>query len=183
MKVGITLSGVNPRFRVAAARAAEEVGFESVWLPEHLVFPMLMHRSPQAGHDVFVSLAMIAGGTTSVRVGTNVYNIGLRHPFVVARAVATLDELSDGRFEFGIGASWLEEEWTATGLDFSTRGARVDETISVCTRLWSEDVVEHHGRFFDFDPVAFNPKPRQRPHPAFIIGGDGPQPSATCGFP
>jgi alkanesulfonate monooxygenase SsuD/methylene tetrahydromethanopterin reductase-like flavin-dependent oxidoreductase (luciferase family) len=103
-----------------------------------------------------------------------VYNIGLRHPFVVARAVTTLDVLSGGRLEFGIGASWLKAEWDALGLDFATRGRRVDESIAVCQRLWSEEVVEHHGEFFDFGPVMFEPKPVQSPWPALHIGGDGP---------
>ena len=111
--------------------------------------------------------------TEKVRLGTNVYNIGLRHPFVTARAIATLDVISRGRVEFGIGASWLEEEWEVTGLDFHTRGRRVDETIDICRRLWAEDVVEHHGEFFDFAPVMFNPKPVQQPQPQLLIGGDG----------
>ena len=82
--------------------------------------------------------------------------------------------VSGGRLDFGIGASWLRGEWDAVGLDFDTRGARVDEAIEVCRRLWSEPVVEHHGRFFDFDPVMFEPKPVQRPGPRLHIGGDGP---------
>jgi probable F420-dependent oxidoreductase len=98
----------------------------------------------------------------------------LRHPFVVARAVATLDVISGGRVEFGIGASWLQAEWEAVGLDFATRGRRVDESIEVCRRLWSEDVVEHHGEFFDFGPVMFEPKPTHAPWPPLHIGGDGP---------
>ena len=120
-----------------------------------------------------MSLAAIAATTKNVRLGTDVYNIGLRHPFVTARAIATLDVLSGGRVEFGIGASWLQEEWDATGLDFATRGRRVDETIEICQRLWSEDVIEHHGEFFDFEPVMFNPKPLQQPQPRLLIGGDG----------
>ena len=185
MRIGLALSGINPKFRIAAAQSAEEVGFESVWLPEHLVFPVAMSKSPRSDehhppmapetptYDVFVSLAMIAATTERIRLGTNVYNIGLRHPFVVARAVATLDALSNGRMEFGIGSSWLEEEWTAAGLDFSARGRRIDESIEVCLKLWSEEVIEYHGEIFDFDQVAFNPKPHQRPHPSLIIGGDG----------
>ena len=106
-----------------------------------------------------------------IRLGTHVYNIGLRHPFVTARAVATLDVFSGGRVEFGIGASWLEEEWDAMQLDFATRGRRVDEAIDICRRLWSEDVVEHHGEFFDFQPVMFKPKPIQQPIP-IVVGGD-----------
>jgi probable F420-dependent oxidoreductase len=186
MEIGVMLAGVNVKFWTAAAQAAEEAGFESVWLPEHLVFPVAMQGSPHAGEvhppippqtpafDALMALAAIAATTKHVRLGTNVYNIGLRHPFVTARAIATLDVLSAGRVEFGIGASWLEEEWEVTGLDFATRGRRVDETIDICRRLWSEDVVEHHGEFFDFGPVMFNPKPVQQPQPHLVIGGDGP---------
>lgn len=185
MKIGVMLAGVNVKFWTTAAQAAEEAGFESVWLPEHLVFPVEMQGSPHAGEshppippqtpafDALMALAAIAATTKNVRLGTNVYNIGLRHPFVTARAIATLDVLSQGRVEFGIGASWLEEEWEVTGLDFATRGRRVDETIEICRRLWSEDVVEHHGEFFDFGPVMFNPKPVQQPQPHLVIGGDG----------
>jgi probable F420-dependent oxidoreductase len=185
MKIGVQVAGINPKFWTAAAQAADEAGFESVWLPEHLVFPVEMKGSPHAGEahppipsntpafDALLSLAAIASTTKSLRLGTNVYNIGLRHPFVTARAVATLDVLSGGRVEFGIGSSWLEEEWDATGLDFATRGRRVDETIEICRRLWTEDVIEHHGEFFDFDAVMFNPKPVQQPQPSLLVGGDG----------
>jgi probable F420-dependent oxidoreductase len=101
-----------------------------------------------------------------------VYNLGLRHPFVAARGVATLDIVSGGRVEFGVGASWLEQEWDAVGLDFATRGRRVDEAIDVCSRLWTEPVVEHHGEFFDFAEVAFEPKPVQQPRPPVLVGGE-----------
>jgi probable F420-dependent oxidoreductase len=185
MKIGVQLAGMNPKFWTAGATAADEAGFESVWLPEHLVFPMKISGSPHTGHaespvqpstpafDALLSLAAIAATTTDIRLGTNVYNIGLRHPFVTARAITTLDVLSGGRVEFGIGSSWLEEEWDATGLDFSTRGRRVDEAIDICRMLWSDEVIEFHGEFFDFDPVMFNPKPLQQPQPSLLIGGDG----------
>jgi probable F420-dependent oxidoreductase len=124
--------------------------------------------------DALVYLAWLAGRTERIRFGTQVYNIGLRHPFITARAVTTLDNVSGGRFDFGIGASWLRSEWEAVGLDFDTRGARVDECLEVCRRLWSEPEVEHHGTFFDFAAVAFEPKPVQRPWPPLHIGGDGP---------
>ena len=84
----------------------------------------------------------------------------------------TVDLLSGGRFEFGIGASWLEEEWRATGLDFATRGRRVDEAIEVCKRLWTEATVTHHGEFFSFDEVVFEPKPVQQPRPPILVGGE-----------
>jgi probable F420-dependent oxidoreductase len=181
---GIHLGRVNPRFWGDVAEAADRLGFESVWVPEHLVVPLDADGSPHEGSDhppipsdvpIFDALNVLsnmAARTTRLRLGTHVYNIGLRHPFVTARAAATLDWLSDGRLSFGIGSSWLRSEWDAVGLDFDTRGARVDEAIDVCRRLWTEDVVEHHGRFFDFGPTAFEPKPVQQPLD-LQIGGDG----------
>lgn len=186
MKVGISFMPVNPRFWVDTAMAAEQAGFESVWLPEHLVLPVEMSGSPHTGHaeppipasmpafDVWVGLGMIAARTSTLRLGTHVYNIGLRHPFVTARAITTLDKLSGGRVELGIGASWLREEWEATGLDFDSRGRRVNEIIEICKRLWTEEVIEHKGEFFEFKPVMFEPKPAQEGGPPIIVGGDSP---------
>ena len=186
MKFALSLGVLNPSAWVAVTEEADRLGFDSVWIPEHLVLPVDMGGSPHDGQDhppippdvpVFdplVYLAYLAARTERIRFGTQVYNIGLRHPFSTARAAATLDIVSMGRLDFGIGASWLRGEWEAVGLDFDSRGARVDEAIDVCRRLWSEDTVEHHGRFFDFAPVMFEPKPVQRPGPPLHIGGDGP---------
>ncbi|WP_184890709.1 TIGR03619 family F420-dependent LLM class oxidoreductase [Actinomadura livida] len=185
MEFGVQLGAVSPRLWGEVAEEAERLGFESVWLPEHLVLPVEVAGSPHrdAEHpplrpdvpvfDALGVLSHLAARTARLRLGTCVYNIGLRHPFVTARAAATVDVLSGGRLAFGVGASWLRSEWEAVGLDFDRRGARVDEAIAVCRRLWSEDVVEHHGEFFGFGPVAFEPKPVQRPGPALHIGGDG----------
>lgn len=185
IKIGLSLGVLNPGLWKEAAQAADRLGFESVWLPEHLVLPVAMSGSPVRGSDhppippatpvfdPFVYLSMLAGCTERIRFGTQVFNIGLRHPFTTARAVATLDIVSHGRVEFGVGASWLEAEWRATGLDFATRGTRVDEAIEICRRLWTEPEIEHHGRHFDFPPVMFEPKPVQSPMPLHI-GGDGP---------
>lgn len=185
MKIGISLGMVRPSLWVELTREADRCGYESVWIPEHLVLPVHATGSPHRGadhppippdipvFDVFGYLCYLAGQTEQIHFGTQVYNIGLRHPFVVARAAATLDVVSGGRTEFGIGASWLRQEWEAVGLDFDTRGRRVDEAIGVCRRLWTEEVVEHHGEFFDFGPVMFEPKPVQGPLPLHI-GGDGP---------
>src|SRR5262249_56692621 len=101
---------------------------------------------------------------------TNVFTIGLRHPFVTARALITADLVSGGRVEFGIGASWLSEEWQAMELPFGTRTRRVDESIEIIRRLFDEDVVEHEGEFFHFQPVGFQPKPVHGSIP-FHIGG------------
>ncbi|HSA49310.1 MAG TPA: LLM class flavin-dependent oxidoreductase, partial [Yinghuangia sp.] len=91
-----------------------------------------------------------------------------------ARAAVTVDMRSGGRLSLGVGVGWLRAEWDAVGLDFDRRGARVDEALAVCRRLWSEPVVEHHGEFFDFGPVAFEPKPVRPGGPDVHIGGDGP---------
>ena len=184
MKIAVSLGDVHPARWREVAELADDLGYESLWVPEHLVFPVTMAGSPRAGHDhppvpsdtpvfdAFAYLAYLAGRTRRIRLGTHVYNIGLRHPFVSARAAATLDIVSDGRFEFGVGASWLREEWDAAGLDFATRGARVDDVLSICGKLWRDPVVEHHSQFFDFEPVAFEPKPLRpiRIH----VGGDSP---------
>lgn len=184
MKFGVDLGRLNPARFVECTLAAERLGFESVWLPEHLVLTENMTRSPRTGEhhppvpattpvfDAFAYLCFLAGKTERIRLGTAVYNLGLRHPFVAARAVQTLDVVSQGRSEFGIGASWLEEEWVAAQLDFRTRGLRVDEAIDVCKRLWSESSVSHHGRFFEFEEVVFEPKCVQRPWPPILVGGE-----------
>ena len=184
MKFGIALGRLNPAFFETCSVEADRLGYESVWLPEHLVFTTRMSRSPHPGEehppvppttpifDAFAYLSYLAGRTDRVRLGTHVYNLGLRHPFVAARAVQTLDIVSGGRLEFGVGASWLEEEWDAAELDFHTRGRRVDEALVVCQRLWTEDEVSHHGEFFSFDGVVFEPKPVQRPRPPILVGGE-----------
>jgi len=184
VKFGIALGRLNPAFFLEVTLEAERLGFESVWLSEHLVFPVDMEGSPHPGQehppvppstpvfDAFAYLAFLAGRTRRIRLGTNVYLLGLRHPFAAARAVQTLDVVSGGRAEVGVGAGWLRSEWTAAGLDPHTRGRRLDEALAVCRRLWTEEVVEHHGAFFDFGPVMFEPKPVQKPHPPIHVGGE-----------
>ena len=151
MRFGVALGAMHPTMFVEAAEAADELGFESVWFPEHLVLPVHMAGSPFAGaehppvppstpvYDAFAYLALIAGRTTRLRLGTHVYNLALRHPFVAARAVQTVDVVSRGRLEVGVGAGWLRAEWEAAGLDFDSRGARLDEALAVCIALWTEE--------------------------------------------
>ncbi|HEU5300958.1 MAG TPA: TIGR03619 family F420-dependent LLM class oxidoreductase [Acidimicrobiia bacterium] len=184
MKFGIALGRLNPAFFVDVTLEAERLGFESVWLPEHLIFTTKMSRSPHPGEthppvppetpifDAFSYLSYLAGVTERVRLGTHVYNLGLRHPFVAARAVQTLDIVSGGRVEFGIGASWLEEEWVAAELNFATRGRRVDEALEVCKRLWTEADVSFDGEFFSFEGAVFEPKCVQSPYPPVLVGGE-----------
>jgi probable F420-dependent oxidoreductase len=177
----------GPRRWGDVARAAEAAGFESVWVPEHLIMPVTMTGEPNSPHegeppisastpafDPWVQIATMAAHTSTLRFGTNVYNIGLRHPIITARAVTTVDAVSGGRLEFGVGASWLSQEWQAMELPFGTRGGRVDETIRIIQRLYTEEVIEHEGEFFRFQPVGFLPKPVQQPWPPMHIGGDSP---------
>jgi probable F420-dependent oxidoreductase len=184
VKFGVAMR-VRYSMHADVAQAAEDLGFESVWFPEHLVWPMdFGGHSPYAdGHppvdpriptyDALAWMGTVAVATRSIRLGTYVYNIALRSPFVSARAVQTLDVISEGRVDFGIGAGWNEAEYTAVGVDFATRGRRVNESIDVCRKLWANDVVTHDGEFFGFGPVAFEPKPPQGLVPIHI-GGETP---------
>ena len=183
MHFGIPLARLNPRGWLDATRLADELGFESVWMAEHLVLPLEMRGqlipgeehppiSPQTPvYDAVAYLCHLAAITERIRLGTFVYLLGIRHPFVGARAFATLDVVSGGRAIVGVGAGWMTTEWDAVGLDPKTRGRRLDEAIDVCRRLWSEDIVEHHGRVYDFGPVMFEPKPVQQPLPV-LVGGE-----------
>jgi probable F420-dependent oxidoreductase len=187
MKFGLALFGLSPRHYATVAAAAEQHGFESVWIPEHLVFPAEMPATypyTDAGFppvtpatplfDPWVVLGSIASVTERVRLGTQIYVLPLRHPLATARSVVTLDRLSGGRVTLGIGVGWLEEEFDALGQSFHDRGRRTDEILGLLRRLWTEETVEHHGEHFDFGPVRFEPKPVQKPGPPIEIGGASP---------
>ncbi|HZR84066.1 MAG TPA: TIGR03619 family F420-dependent LLM class oxidoreductase [Candidatus Binatia bacterium] len=185
MKVGIPLFMLRPAQLVPVARLAEELGFESVWVPEHLVFPAeFRSRYPYTETgvppvrpatpllDPLLVLAQVAGATSRIRLGTNIYLLPLRHPVVAARLVTTLDVLSSGRLSFGVGTGWLAEEFEAVGISFADRGAMTRECVRAMKALWSADEPEHHGHFFSFGPVKFEPKPVQKPHPPILFGGE-----------
>lgn len=184
MKFGVTLSHTHVDIWTDAAVAADELGWESVWLPDHLVFPLDMAGTPYADggappvppttplFDAPAYLTHLAAHTTAVRLGTFVYLLALRHPLIAARGFATADHLSGGRVSVGVGAGWLEGEWRAAGLDPSTRGARLDEAIEVTRRLWRDEVIEHDGAFWSWDPVRFDPKPPQPGGPPILVGGE-----------
>lgn len=185
MKIGVPLFLLRQPRLVPVAQCAERLGFESVWVPEHLVFPVrITSRYPytpdgvppisvDAPHfDPFIVLTAIAASTSRVRLGTNVYILPLRHPLVTARAAVSVDVFSGGRLTFGVGLGWLEEEFTAAGVDFQTRGARTRECVRALRALWTEPEPAFHGRFFDFGPLKFEPKPVQKPHPPIVFGGE-----------
>jgi probable F420-dependent oxidoreductase len=167
------------------AARAEALGFESVWVPEHLVFPTrFASRYPYSADgvppvtvdmpllDPLLILAHLAAVTSRIRLGTNIYVLPLRHPIATARLAVTLDVLSCGRFSLGIGVGWLAEEFRAVGVDFETRGGRTREAVRVMKALFTEPEPAFRGRYFAFDPVRFEPKPVQKPHPPFIFGGE-----------
>jgi probable F420-dependent oxidoreductase len=183
MKIGVPLFLLRPENMAAIAQQAETLGFESVWLPEHLVFPTVIEsRYPYAAAppinpatpllDPMVLLAQVAAVTSRIRLGTNIYILPLRHPLTTARMGVTLDIVSNGRLTFGVGAGWLREEFDAVGIDFESRGARLREGVRILRSLWTESEPEFHGKFYSFGPVKFEPKPVQKPHPPIVFGGE-----------
>lgn len=184
MKFGSHIMGLSLRHIPEVAQAFELNGMDSVWVPEHLVFPATIpptYPYTESGYpaitpdtpsyDPWAVLSFIAASTTKMRLGTNIYILPLRHPLQTARSVVTVDRLSGGRVILGAGVGWLEEEFDYVGMPFKTRGKRADATIEVLRRLWSDDVIEVHDEHFDFGPVKFQPKPVQRPSIPIHIGG------------
>jgi probable F420-dependent oxidoreductase len=182
---GISLLRVAPGLWQDVAQEAEQLGFESVWMSDHLVLPAeidashypdgkLPIRPETPVFDVLVYLAALAARTTTLRLGTFIYQLGLRDPLVAARAVATLDVVSDGRVELGIGAGWMPDEWAAAGIDFASRGRRLDEALAACRTLWTDPVPRHEGEFFRFPRVRFEPKPVQDELPIHVGGESAP---------
>ncbi len=167
---------------VALARALEERGFESLFLCEHTHIPV-SRRSPFPGggelpkryihtHDPFVALSFVAAATSTLKIGTGICLITQRDPIVTAKAVASLDTLSGGRFIFGIGGGWNVEEMENHGTRYETRFKLLRERILAMQALWRDEEAEFHGEMVDFDPVWCLPKPVQRPHPPVLLGGE-----------
>lgn len=184
LKLGITLGQLNPKHWLDVTVAADRLGIESVWAAEHLVFPLEVRGQLVPGEEhppvpptvpileACAYLSHLAALTAQIRLGTFVYLLGIRHPFISARGFATLDVVSGGRAICGVGAGWLTTEWEAIGLDPSTRGQRLDEAIGLVRRLWTEPVIESSGPHFPFPQVAFEPKPVQHGGPPIHVGGE-----------
>jgi probable F420-dependent oxidoreductase len=163
------------------ARAAEERGFESLWVPEHTHIPT-SRRSPFAGGelpeqykhtlDPFVSLTAAAMVTTRLKVGTGICLVIERDTITTAKSVASVDHVSNGRFLFGVGGGWNREEMEHHGTDFPTRFKRLEEQIRAMKAIWTKDVAEYHGKYVTFDPIWAWPKPIQKPHPPVVFGGE-----------
>jgi probable F420-dependent oxidoreductase len=152
----------------AYARQAEESGFDSLWVIEHLLAAPALYAV--AWHDPFTVLAHVAAVTERAKLGTAIIVLPLRHPAIVAREVISLDYLSGGRFIFGVGTGWDEKEFATVGVPLKERGPRLDEGLAVIRRLLTEESVTHHGRFYTLDDVSMAPRPQQ-PVPVWIAGG------------
>ena len=166
------------------AQALEARGFESMWAPEHSHIPT-SRRSPfAAGGDLpkqyydvmdpFVTLSVAAAATKTIKLGTGVCLITQRDPIQTAKLVASIDQVSNGRFLFGIGGGWNAEEMEDHGTIFKTRFKLMRERVEAMQAIWTQDAAEYHGELVDFAPMAAWPKPVQKPHPPVIVGGAFP---------
>ena len=154
------------------ARTADELGFDAIGVPEHIVMPHdLVPAMGRFWPDAFTAMAFIAGATTRIQVSSSVIVLPYHHPVVLAKAVSTLDLLCGGRVKLTVGAGMARGEFAALGVPFHERGRIMDEYIDAMKVLWTEDDPEFHGEFVDFSGIAFEPKPVQRPHPPLWIGG------------
>jgi probable F420-dependent oxidoreductase len=182
MKVGIfhylsTAYSIDP---AVLAKRAEELGFDSLWLPEHPIFPVTtVSPFPLGGPiphfyaeiiDPFVGLARASAVTQTIKLGTGICLVPERNPLLLAKEIATLDHFSGGRFIFGIGAGWVKEETQIMGGDFAHRWTQTQDAIMAMKALWTQEEAEYHGRYYDFPPVRSFPKPAQKPHPPIFLG-------------
>ena len=183
MDFGLTIFPTAESIQPAElARLAEERGFESLWFPEHTHIPA-SRRTPYPGggelppeysrlYDPFVALTAAACATERLRIGTGICLIVERDPITTAKEVATIDRISGGRFLFGVGAGWNEEEMENHGTDPRRRFGLMRERIEAMREIWTADEASFHGRHVDFDPLWSWPKPLQQPHPPVILGGN-----------
>jgi probable F420-dependent oxidoreductase len=164
------------------AHALEARGFDALFVCEHTHIPV-SRRSPAPGggelpkryshtHDPFVALSFAAAATRTLKIGTGIALIPERDPIVTAKSAASLDQLSGGRFIFGIGGGWNAEEMENHGARYDTRFKLLRERVLAMKALWTQDEAEFHGEFVNFDPVWQYPKPKQKPHPPILLGGE-----------
>ena len=192
LPVGVTLPNYGGLASAAnlvhLAQRAEALGFDSLWVADHLVIPCenasVYPFDRRAGaqparldglvefYEPLTTLAYLAASTRRIRLGVSVYVVPYRNPVVTAKLVATLDALSGGRVIFGAGVGWLREEFEALGADARRRGRVTDEYLEVCRRLWRDEVASFSGAHYQLPPVRSGPKPAQRPWPPIWIGGN-----------
>ena len=190
MDIGIALLMTQHDFNtISLAQKVEELGFESLWAPEHGIVPIDFKVAPATGQqegipkfyaegginqiiDPLLFLAGAATVTKKIKLGTGICLVPERNPIRLAKEVATLDRISNGRFLFGVGAGWLKGESEILGVDFPSRWKQTREYIDVMKELWTTDISEFHGKYIDFPPLICDPKPVQKPHPPIFVGGE-----------
>jgi probable F420-dependent oxidoreductase len=168
---------------VAIAQMAEARGFESIWYPEHTHIPASRETPYPAGGDLpreyshlldpFVALAGAAAATSTIKLGTGISLVTEHDPIVLAKAVASLDQISGGRVLFGIGSGWNHEEMRNHGTDPKTRIRVMTERVEAMKQIWTQEEASYHGEFVNFDRIWSWPKPLQQPHPPIFVGGHG----------
>ncbi len=185
MKLGVSIFptdySVSP---TDLAVAAEERGFDSLWFPEHSHIPVSRLTPWPGGGDLpqqyydcmdpFVALAAAAAVTKTIMLGTGICLVIQRDPIQTAKEVATLDKISGGRVQFGVGGGWNLDEISNHGTEFKTRFRLMGERIAAMKEIWTQEQAEYHGEFVDFDPIFAAPKPVQKPYPPIIVGGGFP---------
>jgi probable F420-dependent oxidoreductase len=182
MKIGAVMFFTTDSMRPAPlARALEERGFESLWVPEHTHIPSSRKSEYPSGGalirpyydimDPFLVLNAAAAVTTKLKVGTGIALIVQRDPIVTAKEVSTIDQLSNGRFLFGVGNGWNQDEIENHGTAFKSRHKLARERIEAMKAIWANEEPEYHGEFVNFDKMKQWPKPYQKPHPPIIVGG------------
>jgi probable F420-dependent oxidoreductase len=189
MQIGLFTTTTNPvatpEYLHALAAGAEARGFHSLWVAEHVVlfdeyasaYPYSADgRIPAGGEvgflDPFATLAFLAAATTRIRLGTGICLVPQRNPVYTAKDVATVDWLSCGRFDFGVGIGWLAEEFGALQMPFEHRGSRCHAYLDVMRRLWCDPVSAYEGEFYRLPACRQYPKPIQQPHPPIYFGGE-----------
>ena len=169
------------------ARAIEELGFDSVWGSDHVIFPLSVESKypysetgdfPVPGAipwtEEVTTLAFVAGATSKIRLGTSILVLPYRNPVMNAKTLAAVDVLSGGRLICGVGAGWMREEAEAMGMPFDDRGVRTDEHIELLKALWTQDEASYGGKHYSVPPSHIEPRPLQKPHPPIWVGGHEP---------
>ncbi len=183
MKTGIVMFVTGDTIGIVTlARRAEALGFESLWVPEHPLIPVdrvtpFPAGGPLPDHykrtlDPFVALSAAAAATEKLVVGTGICLVPERNPLFTAKEVASVDVISGGRFEFGIGAGWLREESELLGADFPRRWSQTKEYILAMKKLWQEEEPSFEGKYTQFPKIWCDPKPVRKPHPPVLIAGE-----------
>jgi probable F420-dependent oxidoreductase len=176
MRVGVTLlnfgSGAHPECLARSARHAEALGYHFIAISDHVVLtPDVQSQYPAPFYDPLVTLAWLTGKTEKVELGTSVLVLPYRHLFNTAKMTSNVDVLSNGRFIFGVGVGWAEQEFKTLGVPFNQRGAIVDDYLGAIKAFWTSDVATYESKFVSFKDIHTGPKPARSPHPPIWIGG------------